>query len=145
MRLIELLEEEGDYQVAIRNAQRLLRHDSLEESAYRSIIRLYAICDNQAAAERTYRIATAILERELAVEPGVATREVYERYVKHNVTKPASFPHLPSVRRVRNRWVKVSPERWMEDRKQALKTKRCFSPGKAKKQCALEICTLNKS
>jgi len=145
MRLMELLEEEGDYQVAIRIAQRLLRHDSLEESAYRSLIRLYAICDNQAAAERTYQNCITVLERELAVEPSTATREVYERYTNHNITKPASFPRLPFVRRVRNRWVKVSPERCMENRKQTLKTKRCFSPGKAKKQYALEICTLNKS
>ena len=125
---MELLEEEGDYQEAIRVAQRLLRHDSLDESAYRSLIRLYAICDNRAAAERTYQNCVTVLERELAVEPSAATREVYEQYAKHNATtKYTSFPHLPFVRRVRNRWVKVSPERWMEDRKRASKTKCCFS------------------
>ena len=127
-RLMMVLEEEGDTQEAIRVAQRLLRHDPLHEAVYRNLIRLYAAIDNRAAAERTYQQCVTVLERELAIEPSTATREVYEQYVqKDTAPAPASSSSLPFVLRVQNRWVKVTPERWMEVGKRASKTKRCFS------------------
>ena len=44
-------------------------------------MRMYAASGNRAAAVRTYQRCVAVLERELAVEPGPATRQVYEQLI----------------------------------------------------------------
>jgi DNA-binding SARP family transcriptional activator len=114
-RLIALLAKEGKYQEAIRVAQRLLRHDPLNEAAYRNLMHLYAASGNRAAAERTYQNCLTVLERELAVGPSKATREVHEQCMQRDTAStPVSSPQLPFVLRDGNRWVKVSPEQWME-------------------------------
>ncbi|MFO7697740.1 MAG: BTAD domain-containing putative transcriptional regulator [Anaerolineae bacterium] len=77
--LIQLLEEEQDYEAAIAAAQRLLQHDPLQEAAYRGLIRLHALNGDRAAALRVYHTCTTVLERELEVEPGAATRAAYEQ------------------------------------------------------------------
>jgi DNA-binding SARP family transcriptional activator len=79
--LLCLREQEGDYQGAMRIAQRLLRTDPLQEASYRHLMRLYAASGNRAAAVRTYQRCVAVLDRELAVEPGPATRKVYEQLI----------------------------------------------------------------
>jgi DNA-binding SARP family transcriptional activator len=81
-RLVELLEQEQNYSAAIRAAQRLIRHDSLHETAYRHLMRLYARNGNRAALARTYQACVTVLERELAVGPSSATRRVYEQYIQ---------------------------------------------------------------
>ncbi len=81
-RLTLLLEQKRDYQAAIRAAQRLLRHDPLHEATYRHLMRLYALTGDRAAALRTYHTCATVLERELATEPGPATREAYEQLVR---------------------------------------------------------------
>ena len=80
--LIELLQDERDYQGAIDAAQRLLRHDPLRETAYRHLMRLYALSGDRAAALRTYHTCVTTLERELAAQPARATREAYERLMQ---------------------------------------------------------------
>ena len=81
-RLIELLEEEGSYQDAIRVAQRLLRQDSLHEATYRHLMRLHAARGDRGAVSRTYQACAAVLQRELAIEPGLTTRTTYERLMR---------------------------------------------------------------
>src|SRR5579864_3697746 len=81
-RLIELEEQERDYQAAINSAQRLLRYDPLHETTYRHLMRLYAITGDRAAALRMYHTCATVLERELGTEPGLATREAYEQLLK---------------------------------------------------------------
>lgn len=76
--LVLLYEQERDYDAAIIMTQCLLRHDPLHEAAYQQLMRLYALQGNQAAALRVYHTCTTVLERELAVEPGEATRLIYE-------------------------------------------------------------------
>lgn len=78
-RLIELQEQERNYSAAISSLQQLLHYDPLQEATYRSLMRLYAISDDRAAALRTYHTCATTLERELGVQPSKATREVYER------------------------------------------------------------------
>jgi len=85
-RLIDLLEQERNYEAAISAAQRLLRHDPLHEVAYRHLMRLYAVSGDRVAALRTYHTCTTVLERELGVAPSHATREVYERLVQADST-----------------------------------------------------------
>ncbi len=81
-RLVELLEQERNYSAAIRMAQYLIRHDSLHETAYRHLMRLYAGSGNRAALVRTYQTCVTVLERELAVGPSSATRRLYEQYIQ---------------------------------------------------------------
>ena len=77
--LAALYEERRDYRQAIGHAQTLLRHDPLHEPAYAQLMRLQALNDDRAAALHTYHTCATVLRRELDVEPGPATRELYER------------------------------------------------------------------
>lgn len=86
-KLLCLQEREGDFQGAIRIAQRLLREDPLQEASYRHMMRLYAASGNRAAAVRVYQNCVATLERELELEPGPATRRVYEQLLHSETLK----------------------------------------------------------
>ncbi|MEO6889594.1 MAG: AAA family ATPase, partial [Ktedonobacteraceae bacterium] len=87
--LIALLEEEHDYDAAIKVARRLLRHDPLQEAMYRQLMRLYALQGDRVAALRVYHTCVTILERELATEPGEATRQAYESLLQMDTASPA--------------------------------------------------------
>jgi len=93
-RLIALLEQERDYDAAIKIAQRLLRHDPLHEATYRDLMRFYALRGDRAAALRVYHTCVTILERELAAEPGEATRQAYEALLQMDASS-ASSTSLP--------------------------------------------------
>jgi len=93
--LLCLHEQEGDYQGAIRISQRLQREDPLQEASYRHLMRLYAASGNRAAAVRTYQRCVAVLERELAVEPGPATRRVYEQLIQSKQPMPSTMKKRP--------------------------------------------------
>lgn len=77
--LATLHEERRGYRQAIGHAQALLRHDPLHEPAYAQLMRLHALNDDRAAALHTYHTCATVLRRELDVEPGPATRQLYER------------------------------------------------------------------
>jgi DNA-binding SARP family transcriptional activator len=91
-RLARVLEERGDYQAAIHNVQRLLRHDPLQEAGYRRLIRLHALNGDRAAALQAYHTCTTILQRELEVEPSAATREAYEQLLGAETRPPPMVP-----------------------------------------------------
>jgi DNA-binding SARP family transcriptional activator len=93
-RLVRLLEEERDYEAAIRYARRLLRHDPLHEATYRRLIRLHALDGDRASALRVYHTCTTILQRELDVEPSAATRAAYEQLLGPE-SRPA--PAVPTM------------------------------------------------
>lgn len=84
-RLLLLLEDQRDYAAAIAVAQQLLRHDPLLETAYRRLMRLYALQGDRAAALLVYQTCVEVLRSELAVEPGVETQQAYERLLNHQV------------------------------------------------------------
>jgi DNA-binding SARP family transcriptional activator len=86
---------EGDYQGAIRIAQRLQREDPLQEASYRHLMRLYAASGNRAAAVRTYQRCVAVLERELAVEPGPTTHRVYEQLIQSKQPRSSTMKKRP--------------------------------------------------
>ena len=77
-RLVVLLEQERDYETAIKAAQHLIRHDPLHEATYRYLMRFYALRGDRAAALRTYHNCATVLERELGIEPSETTRQAYE-------------------------------------------------------------------
>jgi len=81
-RLMELLEQADNYAGAIRVAQRLLRLDPLQEAIYRHLMRLHAARGDRGAVSRTYQACAAVLQRELAIEPGLTTRTTYERLMR---------------------------------------------------------------
>jgi DNA-binding SARP family transcriptional activator len=83
-RLLCLWEQAGNYPAAICIALRLLREDPLQEASYRHLMRLYVASGNYVAATRTYQSCVRALRRELAVEPGPATRLVYQRLEQLN-------------------------------------------------------------
>ena len=95
-RLLVLWEHERDYPAAISTAQRLLRHDPLQEATYRHLIRLYAVSGDRAAAVRTYHTCASLLERELGVPPTPETRQAYERLLQTEVQPGMSSSGLPT-------------------------------------------------
>jgi len=77
--LVQLTEAQQDHSAGILYAQRLQRHDPLEEAPYRHLMRLRALTGDRAGALRIYHRCETVLERELGVEPSPSTREIYER------------------------------------------------------------------
>ncbi len=94
--LITLLEQERKYDAAIAAAQRLLRHEPLNEATYRHLMRLYVLRGDRAAALRIYHTCVTVLERELAAEPGEPTRQAYESLLQLDTSpRPATGPLTP--------------------------------------------------
>jgi len=93
--LIRLLEGQRHYRAAIGHAQHLLRHDPLHEAAYRRLMRLHALVGDRAGALRAYHTCATVLQRELAVEPSSATRELYERLLRTDAL-PVPSPAPPA-------------------------------------------------
>lgn len=89
--LAAVYEGQGNYAQAIGHAQALLRHDPLHEPAYAQLMRLHALNGDRAASLHTYHTCATVLRRELDVEPGPATRELYERLLK-TTAQPAAPP-----------------------------------------------------
>jgi DNA-binding SARP family transcriptional activator/tetratricopeptide (TPR) repeat protein len=80
-RLVRLVETEGDYELAIHYAERLVAGDLLDEASYRVLMRLHLLNGNRGGAQQTYRRCAAILRAELGLELSQATREAAERVV----------------------------------------------------------------
>jgi predicted ATPase/DNA-binding SARP family transcriptional activator len=94
-RVLLLLEREGQPRAALTYAQRLLRHDPLREETYRALMRLHAACGDRAGALRVYHTCATVLERELAVEPSAATRDICQHLMKVDVqARPVRLPQL---------------------------------------------------
>jgi len=78
-RLLASLLKERNYDAAIAAAQRLIARDPLRESAYRTLMRLYAVRDERGLAAREFERCRETLESELQIEPAPATRSLYEQ------------------------------------------------------------------
>lgn len=77
-----LLEAQHDYTAAIAAARRMVRHDALNEDAYRRLMRLLALKGDRAGALRVYHACAGVLERELGIAPSPETTEAYERLLR---------------------------------------------------------------
>jgi DNA-binding SARP family transcriptional activator/predicted ATPase len=91
-RLATLFEEEGDYAAAIPWAARLVRLDSLSETSHRLLIGLHAANNDRASALRAYHQCMRVLRREMGVEPGPDTRELFERILKADSVASRELP-----------------------------------------------------
>src|SRR6201999_2274234 len=83
-------EQRRDFATAIRHAERLVAHDPLREAHHQLLIRLHAEGRDRAGALRAYHQCMSLLRRELGVEPGATTRELFERVLKSEA--PAAAP-----------------------------------------------------
>ncbi len=102
-RLAALFEEEQEYAAAIPCAERLVALDSLSESHHQLLIRLHAANHDRASALRAYHQCMRVLRREMGVEPGAATLELFERILKteaENPAEPASKSAVSSAKTV---------------------------------------------
>jgi DNA-binding SARP family transcriptional activator/predicted ATPase len=95
-RLIRLIEEQRDYATAIHYAQRLLRHDPLQEDAYLCLMRLHARNNDRAGALRVYHSCATVLERELGVDPSPATRAAYARLLSGDALRTPPIVPAPA-------------------------------------------------
>src|SRR3954470_4494624 len=81
-RLATLWEKQGQYATAIPWAERLVAMDPLSEAHYQLLIRLHAANHDRASALRAYHQCMRVLRREMGVEPGQTTQELFERILK---------------------------------------------------------------
>ncbi|HEY4084666.1 MAG TPA: AAA family ATPase [Bryobacteraceae bacterium] len=81
-RLITIHEDARDYAGAIPRAERLVALDSLSEAHYQMLMRLHAANQDRASALRAYHQCMRVLRREMGVEPGRATKEIFEHILK---------------------------------------------------------------
>ncbi len=103
LRLATIFEGQQRFPAAIPWADRLVALDPLSESHHQLLIRLHAANHDRASALRAYHQCLRVLRREMGVEPGSATLELFERVLKGSdpaaeprATKAA--PHLQKVR-----------------------------------------------
>jgi len=81
-RLATLFEEQKEYAAAIPWADRLVALDSLSEAHHQLLIRLHAGNHDRASALRAYHRCMRVLRREMGVEPGSVTQDLFERILK---------------------------------------------------------------
>ncbi len=100
--------EAGDLKNALKHAARLVSLDPLREAAQRRLMRLLYRSDDRAGALRQYQAFVDVLNRELQVEPDVATRTLFAEIRRDTgseaKTNPSSatpdtppFPGKPSI------------------------------------------------
>ncbi|BAY23823.1 WD-40 repeat protein [Calothrix sp. NIES-2100] len=80
--LIQLLEAQGNYRVAIQSAQRLLEIEPLHEISYLSLMRLHSLLGDRTSALRVYHRCMTILREELGIDPSPSTRQLYEELLR---------------------------------------------------------------
>jgi predicted ATPase/DNA-binding SARP family transcriptional activator/Tfp pilus assembly protein PilF len=92
-RLVDLLEQAGNYRAALRYAQRLLQQDPLDEESYVHLMRLHALIGDRTGVRRVYESCVSVLMRELDADPCEETEAAYAEYVGMTVThEPVPTP-----------------------------------------------------
>lgn len=82
-----------DPRAALEYAERVVRHDPLDEAGYRLLMDLYSRAGAQAKALHVYHRCATQLQRELEAEPGHETRALYNRLQRTS----APVPTLPAL------------------------------------------------
>ena len=91
--MVKLGEQEfhsGRHEQALRAASRAIEVSSLREDAHRLVMRVLTAGGRRADALRHYEDLTALLKRELAVEPDPATRALAAELRKSHAVRPGS-------------------------------------------------------
>lgn len=114
--LIEVREQQRQFNAAIKNAQRLLRVDPLHEAGYRGLMRLHMANDDQARALSAYHRCAALLRQELGVDPSPATQAIYQRLLQAGPagavvsavpTAPVTAPTMPPLVGRQQEWARL--------------------------------------
>jgi WD40 repeat protein len=93
--------EQGEYQLGMEHAARLLELDPLMEAGHRQMMRLLAYCGQRTAALAQYESCQALLREELGIEPEQETRVLYEQIrageleMRGGSEPQLEFTHLP--------------------------------------------------
>lgn len=96
-RLIQQLQAQQDYSMALRYAQQLLRIDPLNEAVYAALMQLYALSGDRANAFQTYHRCMTVLREELGVDPSTTTRKLHERLLTEDTEVDAQPLVVPVV------------------------------------------------
>jgi DNA-binding SARP family transcriptional activator/predicted ATPase len=96
-RLAGLLEERGNFEAAIRYAERLVAQDPLREAHHQLLIRLHIGHHDRASALRAYHQCMRLLRRELGVDPDPVTRQLYQRALKSEAVTAAKPDPAPGA------------------------------------------------
>jgi DNA-binding SARP family transcriptional activator len=95
-RLVAVHSQDGEANLAIDYALRLLAIDPLEEIAHRALMRLYAEQGRRAAALRQYQVCVRVLRQELGTDPAAETRALYnDLLVNRQPEAPSPITDLP--------------------------------------------------
>jgi DNA-binding SARP family transcriptional activator/predicted ATPase len=87
-RLATLYEEQMDFAAAIPFAERLVALDPIGEAHHQLLMQLHAANHDRASALRAYHQCMRVLRREMGVEPGPATVQLFERILKAEPEAP---------------------------------------------------------
>jgi Bacterial transcriptional activator domain len=92
-KLIQELERQRDYALAITYTQRLINITPMEENNYRQLMRLYALNGDRAGLVSTFNLCADVLQRELDIQPSPLTRNLYQRLIQLD----GGFNKLPII------------------------------------------------
>jgi DNA-binding SARP family transcriptional activator len=107
-RLVACQVAAANLEAALESARRWLALDPLNESAHRSLMRLYTWTGQRTAALRQYRACVRILEDELGVGPLDETAQLHEA-IQHNRLDPPPTSFPPSATGVDTQAVRPLP------------------------------------
>ena len=92
-RLIALHKQQGEYEEALTNAQRLAAADHLRESVHQELMRLYHLLGRDRAALEQYETLRQVLADEVGVEPMAETALLAQEIAAQ--FEEAELPYLP--------------------------------------------------
>lgn len=81
-KLIQELEGQRNYGLAIHYTQRLINIAPIEENNYRQLMRLYALNGDRTGLVSAYNLCADVLQRELDIRPSPLTRNLYQRLIQ---------------------------------------------------------------
>jgi hypothetical protein len=97
-RLAACHEQVGEYEHGLEHAWRQVELDPWREKAHRQLMRLLALSGQRSATLAQYETCRRLLAQELGVDPGEATRDLYEEIRTGKLQTLAPYPPSPPGR-----------------------------------------------
>lgn len=92
-RLLRYHTDAGALAPAVPTALKILALDPLQEGVHRALMHFYAAQGRHGAALRQYQVCLGVLRRELGIEPGTATKQLYHDILQRRPTRmPTAEP-----------------------------------------------------
>jgi predicted ATPase/DNA-binding SARP family transcriptional activator len=99
-RLVDDFEAVGELLLALPYAQQLVALEPFHEPAQRTLIRLYALTDQQNAAIQHYKALEKLLRKELNLDPQPETRELYKKIRRGGIQPGFVEKKSPSLEKI---------------------------------------------